>query len=856
MEKAFLSHSSIDKDFVRKIAQKLRRFQVEYDENNFEPGEDFRIAIRDSLNICKLFVLFASKSSISSGWVKFEIDEVEYINIKKDGISFLVFLLDDTKHTDLPVWMQRFKVIKALGVNQTVEIIQNSLLDGLHYKNELYIGREIDMQNFSMDITKQMYNFPKCIAITGLEGIGRKCFIEHVLDSYFSLSFGPKIELDETQSIDDLYVRLCSENVDNFTTSELEKTIKVFKEVSYSEKISEIVRMLATFICNHAVPVIVDNGALLNDDGNYKKEYEDIIREFKFISSDTYLVIIHKRYPQLTYEQLKENLIYIYSLKNLDHDSTKRLFHNMLAVNNVKNVTNIHIEEISDYLGGYPPAIERAVVIAKRYGIDALYNDKGLLSDFKMRAFTQYIKTLKLNDYTQDLLKALNNIPYANIKILSLVLDFEISKVTEIIRQCIDNNLVLLDDGFYKIAPPITNAIGRLFGSYSTKDYANTAKKLLEEYWDNRQIPDLKILDVIITTLLRADLDQELKKFRNITMPSLILRAARDLYKSREWKLSEKLSRKTLMIDNSLDEARILLFKSIIRQETNDNTDRDLDKILELLEEHKNKSVYYLRGFRELKRKEYDRAIKYYKDAKLSGDNSIPVYRELAECYYWKNNIPNAKKEISIILDKNEVHNAFILDLAAKIAIADKDFEKADEYIEKQKLVDKYENVEHRMATYFLAQDNYLMARVHADNACNGKYLLPQMFLLRIKINIILGFYPEAEQDIEYIKSAFKYYSKDLLYVLQGRLILNKEGWEKAEIAFNNIRNKESNSAKGLKVLILSKKVQDESIPLFKRKDIENEISYLKKSKAYDIFENLQLFERQIADDFIDLTEY
>lgn len=66
MVKAFLSHSSADKDVVRQIKNKLQRFWTYFDEDCFEPGEDFRTAITARLSDTNLFVWFVSKNSLAS----------------------------------------------------------------------------------------------------------------------------------------------------------------------------------------------------------------------------------------------------------------------------------------------------------------------------------------------------------------------------------------------------------------------------------------------------------------------------------------------------------------------------------------------------------------------------------------------------------------------------------------------------------------------------------------------------------------------------------------------------------------------------------------------------------------------
>jgi TIR domain len=60
--KAFLSHSSKDKSFVRRIADKLGPARCEYDEYSFEYTLNAQ-AIRQTFARADLFVLFLSENS-------------------------------------------------------------------------------------------------------------------------------------------------------------------------------------------------------------------------------------------------------------------------------------------------------------------------------------------------------------------------------------------------------------------------------------------------------------------------------------------------------------------------------------------------------------------------------------------------------------------------------------------------------------------------------------------------------------------------------------------------------------------------------------------------------------------------
>jgi len=66
MLKAYLAHSSLDKKYVRIVANRFGRSTTIYDEMAFPPGFDFRDTIKKSLDKSSAFIFFASKASLES----------------------------------------------------------------------------------------------------------------------------------------------------------------------------------------------------------------------------------------------------------------------------------------------------------------------------------------------------------------------------------------------------------------------------------------------------------------------------------------------------------------------------------------------------------------------------------------------------------------------------------------------------------------------------------------------------------------------------------------------------------------------------------------------------------------------
>ena len=111
--KAFLSHSSKDKNIVREVAKIIGESRCQYDEYTFEYTLTQQ-AIRRALSKSNLFVLFLSESSIKSSFVDDEIRSS--FEFRGRGLleNFLIIALDSTSFKALPEWLQAYNIVNKL----------------------------------------------------------------------------------------------------------------------------------------------------------------------------------------------------------------------------------------------------------------------------------------------------------------------------------------------------------------------------------------------------------------------------------------------------------------------------------------------------------------------------------------------------------------------------------------------------------------------------------------------------------------------------------------------------------------------------------------------------------------------
>lgn len=281
--KAYLAHSSEDKQYVEIVAKRLGRMRSEYAVKSFPPGFDFRNIIRKSLDKSNIFVLFASKKSLESTWVKFEISEAEWQTIHEKIAGSVVIIIDgQVKPKDLPPWMQRCLAVTVLNPRSAVHIIRNFMVQLDIVPDTIFVGREMDMAKFAAELSPDIEKeSPRILVLGGLEGIGRKTFGQHTIGTYLSINPGPVFSVEETDTIDSLYLQLNNYISDLTSRDKLAQIIKSFHNLSDSEKGDEIARLLSEMNTENMIPVIVDKGktgTLLDDNTNwYKYEWQTVL---------------------------------------------------------------------------------------------------------------------------------------------------------------------------------------------------------------------------------------------------------------------------------------------------------------------------------------------------------------------------------------------------------------------------------------------------------------------------------------------------------------------------------------------------------------------------------------------------
>jgi TIR domain. len=657
MKRAFLCYSSVDKHYVDIVAKKLGRAKVLYDKISFTPGQDFRSEILKYLDRASLFVFFASTHSLQSTWCKFELAEAEF-RILGSGIEGQLTIIIDQSvtHADLPKWMQFTKAVlqpRPSQASRDIEAALYSLLPEMF--KPPFVGRSNQISEFVQGFSSRR-PAPQVIILTGLDGVGRRTYLDRCCKDNLGLTLGPFFLYDETKRLEDVYLWLFNETDDLTTRAEIRDELSSFSRLSLHEQVFELDRRLEMLCRDNCIPCLVDYGGLLSDLGEYRVPVAELLRQFVKPKADRYLALIHQRSPRIKETEFIERS-FQQSVPPLDANETRLLIQQLLRRENIV-ARDDQVSELIDYLGGYPPAAYLAAMHSKNYGLDILLADKSVLTDFQAKRFTGLINKLNLSDKEWFILRYLSAELIVPLSVVALAADVELADAAIMLRNLIEQSLVIVVNDQYGLSFPIRNAIERVKGNLSSEDYKPICARLTAEFWEGEHAaPSIEIVDATLHAVARTG-SVDLQPYSDLVRVSIIHRLALECYYRREWQNALAYTERAVAMDPRSYELLELHFKILVRLERYVDAKAKLSEI----QSAGARNYYYLKGFFHRFQRQHKEAIESFKAAEALGHRSQALLRDYADCLHRIGNNKEALAKIEMAR-KREPADIFVLEL-------------------------------------------------------------------------------------------------------------------------------------------------------------------------------------------------
>lgn len=531
MAKAFLSHSSSDKNIVRKIATQLGNKNCTLDEISFDPGQRTLEEIFKELNSTDVFVLFISNASLESAWVKKEIVKAKE-NLSKDYIDRILPIIIDKNITHLdtriPKWISKPYNLKYIPNEVIILKKIKQALRGVSFKRnrfnqaleDVFVGRNNEMQKFETDINNLDNWTPTyIIAYSYFEGIGRRTFLKNALRkaSFMDYLDSPTmITMDSKESIENFIYKL------NTLSKNEEITKYDFSSISIEEKTDIAAEQVKQFVDFKELIFIVDDGGIVLPNNKIVDWFTNVVNRDEFDNNLVFCLISRYRPAEIVLRKEKKSLVY--RIPELSNSETKNLFLRLLRIYELESIKREDKEFFIKNLNGIPAQIIYAVNLIEINPHEAKKNISDII-EYSDSFSSTILNHIKQNNISYQMIILLSKSEIFSVDLIQKVFG-ETEEMSNALQQLFDLSLFNFVFGsfeYVKLNSTISDYINRskirLDSTYNTR-LNDITKDLLKRNLDEIVVDDYSEFMLTLQKMVEDKIDIPKKYF----IPSLIIK--------------------------------------------------------------------------------------------------------------------------------------------------------------------------------------------------------------------------------------------------------------------------------------------------------------------------------------------
>lgn len=583
MAKAFLSHSSSDKELVRRIAQQIGQQKCVLDEWSFDAGELTLDEIYKKLDSSDLLVFFISDKALDSPWVKKEVLRARK-NIDKEMLDKILPIIIDQNidYTDsrIPKWMAKSYNIKKITnervllnrIQRAMRSVNVIYIGENNIANNVFVGRAKELQAFEQDINNIDDWVPTCIVANGYyEGIGRRTFLRVSLERnnlVDKLIYRPlTISLDSRESIESFIYQL------NYINPDSELAKKDLTKMSIDDKIDLAFSIVKEYVAANEIIFIIDDGGVVKPGGWFVDWFVNLIEKLRVYKKTVFCLVSSFR-PNKNRNKSEENWYLAYDIPELNPTETKTLFLKLLKNHGVVIQSVEDKEYFIKNLKGIPQQILYAVSLIKA----DLFNAKNSISEiveFSDRYSSTMLGIIKNDRIAYQIAVFLAGHDIVNLDLLYSVFgdDEEVHAALSKLYEISAFTFVFDDNSHIKLNGTLSDYINRIKETLDEKyknAFVKARKQLLSQDLDYLVSYDYSSFLVSIQEMMKEGVRIPPKYY----MPSLLMKYIAKMYDGGQYykviDACEQLLLNTNYDNQILQETKFLLLQSYARLRKDD----------------------------------------------------------------------------------------------------------------------------------------------------------------------------------------------------------------------------------------------------------------------------------------------
>lgn len=642
--KAFLSHSSQNKDIVERVAKRLGDAKVVIDKRHFEFGELTSTIIEEKVKSCNLFVLFLSREALLSKYVETEKDlALKLVSERKARI--LVVCLDDESLEDADATLKEYNF--AIGIHGTGAIsrlIKLHLIQSKVYTNQSdrFFGRAQELVQLQRAVIDPERSEPCGVFVSGNEGIGRRTFLrKFISDTYGNLNtIIPSITVEYPDGNSEIYRKLLDVNGYSNKLDELKRKIDGFSNISDADQINAIANELKRISSNREALFLIDDGGIITPEGQFNKRFDNIMKAVGSVRSPILLIISRRRMPYIARRKAK-SCVFI-ALSSLSFEDTQLLLAYKLRSRCI-NYTSESLKDLTELCDNHPFNVDLIVEYCADYGIESCIADPQDIVRWKINTGTAYLEKLELSKTQKYLVGCISLFDELDESLLiEICSDIDIDSVSDQLRRLLDLHLIEKTQTKYQVSPSLRVSV-RLNRTF-TLDREQVGKicqrvaRFLSEI-ENDDFINISLIENSIQASLLAGTPVS-PLIASFLLPSHKIWRAKRYYDDQDYISARKLAHEALDGDNNNNRlshnGRVLAYRYMcLSQIRTSDTDSFWESIESLESVAKNKSdtgnVEFLKGFYYRFNGRPNKALEHFKEGIKYSPGNISLNREISQ---------------------------------------------------------------------------------------------------------------------------------------------------------------------------------------------------------------------------------
>jgi tetratricopeptide (TPR) repeat protein len=765
--KAFLSHSSLDKDIVGAVFEGLGAASSVYDAETFEEGKRSAEEIIRGLSIADVFVLFLSRNSVSSVYVQSEIGAAIEKVFKGDIRAILIFAIDDTHHDQLPSSLRAYTVDRSNKPAQIVRRIRSRLIElqlAVSAVDDIFIGRESEMRELQRALTLPPDEMRPAISIAGWQGLGRRTVVRRSIQMVFPYlkREQPVVVLDENDAIEEFHRKLfdCALGISR-TSQAWSDAIARFSEKNYRERIDILLELIKTIVMAKEILFIVGDSSLVKPNGEFQPYVRDLLSSLGKTARPQ-IVLAHRRRVPMA-RQAQHPTVSFFSINSFSDDEATELLGAHLKQRDI-SYTREDLTDLVRFVGGHPENIKIAAEYARQYGMPQLRREKAEFTDIVVFRALEIMRRIEVSELAKILCVALIDFRYLKIEDFISLIDASDAEILAQLRFLEDNAMLERTGEYYRISPHLVEAISRAdFGQNLASWRKKAGEKMLVRFGESSRFDEVSIslINSAALTAIRTGKYKGPGMLAQFLLPSHLLTIARESYDNAEYREASRLCREAILHKERLaEEAQIEAYRLLAMSSLRSNDREAFQDAVSNVQKYRGKiakrNYHFLTGLQCRFDGFIDRAESEFRNAFNIDRRNFHVLRELAHVLALEGRFQEAENYARVAYEMVPT-NPFIIDILCEVLIgkqkADelrKDIEVPRLLVELEKLVRASERGFHeeRRAQYFQRIGDHEAAWEHANRAVASA---PRHFgprLTRINVAVAQGRLEKLNEDI------------------------------------------------------------------------------------------------------------